>query len=70
VNDGLTSIIIVGGDSTGWMTAAGHPRVERLMYSELARLAPGVRGVIDSRVAEIPRPGQFVERPCKSPVAA
>ena len=50
--------------------AAWHPMVQRLTDTELAGLAESVRGVIASCVAAMPLHEQFIERHCKSPVAA
>jgi tryptophan 7-halogenase len=50
--------------------ATWHPMVERLTDVELAQLADSVRGVIASCVAAMPMHEQFIERHCRSPVAA
>jgi tryptophan halogenase len=50
--------------------AAWHPMVERLSDAELAKLGEGVRSVIASCVAAMPPHEQFIERHCKSQVAA
>jgi tryptophan halogenase len=50
--------------------ASWHPMVERLTDVELTKLAESVRGVIASCVAAMPLHEQFIERHCKSSVAA
>ncbi|MEJ0087667.1 MAG: tryptophan halogenase family protein [Pseudomonadota bacterium] len=50
--------------------ASWHPMVERLGDAELVKLAEGVRSVIASCVAAMPMHEQFIERHCKSAVAA
>jgi tryptophan halogenase len=49
---------------------AWHPMVERVNDAELLKLAESVRGVIASCVAAMPMHEQFIERHCKSAVAA
>ena len=49
---------------------AWHPMVERLTDDELAKLGDSVHNVIASCVAAMPPHEQFIERHCKSPVAA
>ncbi|HEU4779785.1 MAG TPA: tryptophan halogenase family protein [Steroidobacteraceae bacterium] len=49
---------------------AYHPLVDLVAEPELTRLAESVRGVIATCVAAMPAHEQFIERCCKSPVAA
>jgi tryptophan 7-halogenase len=50
--------------------AAYHPLVDLVADPELVGLAESVRGVIASCVAAMPAHEQFIERCCKTPVAA
>jgi tryptophan 7-halogenase len=54
----------------GIVPAAWHPMVDRLSDAELAKFVENVRGVIASCVAAMPLHEQFIERHCKSAVAA
>src|SRR4029079_15763095 len=47
-----------------------HPLVDAVCDAELRTLGESVRGVIASCVAAMPMHEQFIERYCKSPVAA
>jgi len=49
---------------------AWHPMVDRLTDAELAQLGESVHNVIASCVAAMPLHEQFIERHCKSAVAA
>jgi tryptophan halogenase len=50
--------------------AGYHPLVDAVPEAELAALAESVRGVIASCVAAMPLHEQFIDRYCRSPVAA
>jgi len=50
--------------------AAWHPMVDRVPEAELVKLGDSVRGVVASCVAAMPLHEQFIDRYCKSPVAA
>jgi len=49
---------------------AWHPMVDRVSDTDLMKLGESVRGVVASCVAAMPLHEQFIERNCKSPVAA
>jgi tryptophan halogenase len=54
----------------GIMPTGHHPLVDAITDAELVKLAESVRNVVASCVAAMPSHEQFIERYCKSPVAA
>ena len=54
----------------GILPASYHPLVDGISDAELVKLGESVRGVIATCVAAMPTHEQFIDRYCKSPVAA